>query len=195
MCAFRVDRSLSCSKTRLDGLLVSRPWYAVFTHPRHEKRVSEQLRMREVEAYVPTYTCKHVWKNRQTVQLELPLFPGYIFARLGSLERKRVLGAPGVVTIVEGTRESGHVPEQYIQVLRTGLELGIIRPHAEPTVGDRVRILTEPFAGIHGVLTSERSERRVVVAIDCIGQSISIEVSRLEVEMVPTPRAIARSVC
>jgi transcription antitermination factor NusG len=194
MCAFRVDRSPSCSETRLDGLLASRPWYAIFTHPRHEKRVAEQLRIREVEAYLPTYTCKHVWKNRQTVQLELPLFPGYIFARLGPTERKRALAAPGVVTIVEGLRESGNVPEQYIQFLRKGLELGIIRPHAEPLVGDRVRILTEPFAGIEGVLTSERSELRVVVAIECIGQSVSIETSRLEIALVTRPRASARSV-
>jgi transcription antitermination factor NusG len=95
-----------------------------------------------------------------------------------------VLGAPGVVTIVEGTRESGRVPEHYIDFLRAGLALGRIHPHAEPAIGDRVRISCDPFAGIEGTLTRERSELRVIVTIECIGQSISIEVSRAEIELI-----------
>jgi transcriptional antiterminator RfaH len=187
MCAFRVDRNLSYSQTHLEGLVPTRPWFALFTHPRHEKRVAEHLRLRDVEAYLPTYTCRHIWKNRQTVTLEVPLFPGYMFARIAPTDRVCVLGVPGVVTIVEGARESGHVPDHYVEFLRTGLALGRIHPQVEPVIGDRVRILHEPFAGLEGILACERAELRVAVAIECIGQSISIEVSRTDIEWIATP--------
>jgi transcription antitermination factor NusG len=184
MCAFRVDRNFAYSQPRRDGPLPISPWFAVFTQPRHEKKVAERLRALDVEAYLPSFQSKHYWKNRQTVQIEVPLFPGYVFGRISPANRKRVLGAPGVVTIVEGARTSGQIPEHYIELLRAGLALGRIRPHNEPVVGDPVRIVSEPFTGVEGVLACERSETRVVVAIESVGQAISIEVSRAEIELV-----------
>jgi transcription antitermination factor NusG len=65
--------------------------------------------------------------------------------------------------------------------------MGRIHPQMEPVIGDRVRIVSEPFAGFQGILTCERSELRVVVAMECIGQSISIEVSRGDIELLATP--------
>jgi len=34
-------------------------WYAVYTYPRHEKKVFEQLVLREIESFLPYYRALH----------------------------------------------------------------------------------------------------------------------------------------
>lgn len=166
-------------------------WLAVFTQPRHEKKVADHLRARCVEAFVPTYTAQHRWKNRQSVVLELPLFPGYLFARMNTQERRLALGVPGMLSILGGYGQAElAVPDLYIATLQTGMALRRILPHPKAEIGDRVRIVSGPMAGISGTLAYIRSEFRVVISIEMIRQCVSIEVSRDEIEPEPASAAI-----
>src|SRR5438034_6510270 len=70
-------------------------WYAAYTSANHEKRVSEQLGMREVEHFLPLYPSVRRWKDRR-VRLEMPLFPGYVFVRIALRDRLQVLQVSGV---------------------------------------------------------------------------------------------------
>jgi transcription antitermination factor NusG len=165
------------------------PWFAIFTHPRYEKKVAEHLQARSIENFLPTYQSKRIWKNRQTVTLDVPLFPSYLFARIRPRDRGCALGVPGVLGIVGGPCCSAAVPDQYIDTLRTGLALRRIFPHPEPEIGERVRIVAGPLAGVEGILTFFKSVRRVVLSIELIRQWVSIEVSRDEIEpTIATPR-------
>ncbi len=151
-------------------------WFAVFTVPNHEKKVAEHCHYREIERFLPTYQCRRAWKNRQTVNLDLPLFPSYLFVRIQPAQRPLVLGIPGVLNVLGGRRLSSELPEHYIGMLRTGTALQRIVPYPDAAVGDKVRITAGPMAGIEGVLTEFRSSARVVVSIELIRQSIAIEV-------------------
>lgn len=139
------------------------------------------LEGRIVETFLPTYSAKRFWKNRQKVILDLALFPNYLFVRILPQQRGSVLGVPGVVGIVGTPHHASIVPDHYIVALRTGLALGRIGPHPTTEIGDRVRIIDGPLAGIEGVLAHIRSEFRVVISIAMIRQCISIEVSRDEI--------------
>jgi len=161
---------------------VENGWSAIFTHPRYEKKVAEHLTRHDVEAYLPTYTSKRRWRNRQHKSLELPLFPGYVFARVETRQRSQVLSTPGVLTILGDRRGSDLLPDRYIEALRTGLKLSRILPHPQAVVGARVRIVAGPLAGIEGVLTEVRSRLRLVLTLGMIQQSVSVEVSRNEIE-------------
>ena len=141
----------------------------------------EYCQYREIERFLPTYRCQRTWKNRQTVNLELPLFPSYLFVRIEPVQRSLVLGIPGVLNVLGGRRDSSELPEHYVGMLRTGTALQRILPYPHAAVGDRVKIASGPMAGIEGVLTQFRSATRVVVSIELIRQSIAIEVSRDEV--------------
>ena len=55
-----------------------------FHPPRHEKRVEQHLRLRNVESFLPLYRSPRKWRNGLKVVLELPLFPGYIFVRISA---------------------------------------------------------------------------------------------------------------
>jgi transcription termination factor NusG len=49
-------------------------WYAVYTYPRHEKKVFEQLVLREIESFLPYYRALHKWRNGCRVEVQVPLF-------------------------------------------------------------------------------------------------------------------------
>src|SRR5215470_16805970 len=74
-------------------------WYAVYTCARHEKRVKQQLDLRRVRCALPLYRAVHRWKDRRK-ELDLPLFPSYIFVNLALADRVHVLQIPGVVSFV-----------------------------------------------------------------------------------------------
>ena len=78
-------------------------WFAVYTAPRHEKRVGQYLGVKQIEHYVPLYQARRKWSDGTTVILDLPLFPGYVFVRIDRSQRVRVLQVPGVVSFVGGT--------------------------------------------------------------------------------------------
>ena len=74
-------------------------WYAVYTCARHEKKVKQQLDLRQIRCALPLYRAVHRWKDRRK-ELDLPLFPSYIFVNLALTNRLRVLELPGVVSVV-----------------------------------------------------------------------------------------------
>jgi transcription antitermination factor NusG len=157
-------------------------WYAVFTAPRHEKRIAWHFGQRQIESFLPLYKVRHRWKNRCTMTLELPLFPNYVFARTNPQERLRVLSVPRVLSIVSRGREPVPVPDHYITGLRDGLLTHAIEPHPGLEVGDRVRITTGAMAGLEGVLDRRKNSFRVVLRLDMIGRSVAIEVGVEDIE-------------
>src|SRR5215470_15040410 len=83
----------------LPAVFVEEHWYAAYTCASHEKRVAGELGARDVEHFLPLYTSVRRRKDRR-VNLELPLFPGYVFVRLALSDRLRVLQIPSVVRLV-----------------------------------------------------------------------------------------------
>jgi transcription antitermination factor NusG len=159
-------------------------WFAVFTSPRHEKRVAQHFARREIEFFLPLYHPIHHWKNRCKVQLDLPLFPSYIFVNIDRRERVLVAVVPGVRRIVGNNRESVCVPDGYIEFLREGLRLGKIEPHSYLTAGKRVRITDGAMMGMEGVLVRRKNEFRVVITLEMIGQSVAVEIDIADLEPV-----------
>src|ERR1700739_2231859 len=74
-------------------------WYALYTCPRHEKRVAEQMERRSISCFLPLYRSVRRWKDRRK-ELELALFPGYVFVRMALENKLKVLELPGAVRLV-----------------------------------------------------------------------------------------------
>lgn len=169
-------------KQGLGSSLTLPQWYAVFTFANHEKRVFTHCQQRQIDAFLPLYQARHKWKNRCTVDLQLPLFPCYFFVQIASQNRRRVLEVPGVVSIVSSGRELLPVPDDYIRSLRDGLLVHRIEPSLDAVVGDPVRITKGPFAGAAGVLERSKNGLRVVLRMKMLSRSISVEVGAGEIE-------------
>jgi len=159
-------------------------WYAVQTRPRHEKRVAERLRARSVETFLPVHRCRHKWNNGVLADLELPLFPGYLFARAPISERIRLLQLPGIVGFAASSAHPTAVPDVDIEALRTITSSSRVEPHPFLNVGDRARIVAGPLAGLEGILLRRKQALRIILSVQIIMRSIAIEVSEFDVEPV-----------
>jgi transcription antitermination factor NusG len=159
-----------------------RRWYAVFTFPQSEKSVVRQLDLRQIESFLPTYETVRVWKNRQRVKIVLPLFPTYLFVRIETRERVRVLQAPGVLQIIGNGRENASLQDSEIDLLRFGCKGKKIEPYTELVVGERVRIKNGVMQGIEGVLVRRSHNLRFVLTVEAINQHAAVEVSAEDLE-------------
>jgi transcription antitermination factor NusG len=158
-------------------------WFAVYTSPRHEKRVGQYLLQKEIEHYVPLYQARRKWRDGSKVTVDLPLFPGYVFVRIDRSERVRVLQVPGVLSIVGGTgRQPASLQDAEIDALRAGLSLRNAEPHPLLTVGQRARIRSGALAGMVGIVVRRKNSLRVVLTMDLIRQSVAVEVDGAELE-------------
>lgn len=153
-----------------------REWYAVFTVPKNEKSVLKHLALRSVESFLPTYESTHTWKNRQRVQITLPLFPSYLFVHIDLSERIKVLQSPGVLHIVGNGRNHIPLERAEMEFLRWGFQGRRIEPYRELVVGRKVRIKTGVMEGIVGTLVRKNSSLRFVLSLNLINQHASVEV-------------------
>jgi len=116
------------------------------------------------------------------VQLELPLFPGYVFVRLALCNRLRVVQIPSVVRLVGFGGLPTALPDTEMEILRSGLCQRLrAEPHPFLTVGRRVRITGGPFAGLEGVLRRKRNSLRAVVSLSLIQRSVALDVDVADV--------------
>lgn len=157
-------------------------WYAAYTCAQHEKRVAEQLGQRSAEHFLPLYKSVRRWKDRR-VQLELPLFPGYVFVRMPLRDRLRVLEIPSVAHLVSFNGIPAALPEEEIESLREAL-VGRLRaePHPYLTIGRRVRITAGPLASFEGILVRRKGSLRVVLSMDLVQRSIVVNVDVSDIE-------------
>jgi transcription antitermination factor NusG len=159
-----------------------RSWFAVHTGSNHEKRVAQHLRVREIETFLPLYGVTKRWKNRTTVKVEMPLFSGYVFARITPSEKIRVLEVPMVCSIVGNKREPIPLPDAEIERLRAGLQGQQAHPFPYVKVGKRVRIRSGPLTGLEGIVVRTYGGLSVVLSVDLIQKSIAVHVEADELE-------------
>jgi len=159
-------------------------WYAAYTCANHEKRVAAQLLARSVEHVLPFYSSLRRWKDRRVV-VDMPLFPGYVFVRLALCQRLRVLQIPSVVRLVGFGGQPHALADEEVALLR-GCLGGAARfaPHPYLRAGSRVRIARGPLRGVEGILVRKKSRLRVVLSIDVIACSASVEVDSADLERI-----------
>lgn len=163
-------------------------WFAVYTAPRHEKRLAQYFEIRQIDYFLPLYRVLRKWRNGSKASIELPLFPNYIFVRIARRDRVRVLEVPGVLSIAGAGREPIPLPDEEIEALRRGVEFSKIEPHPYLVVGERVRINAGPLAGMEGVLVRKKNSCRVVLTLSLIMQSVAVELDAGDIEPVRVPR-------
>jgi transcription antitermination factor NusG len=159
-------------------------WYAIYTIHHHEVSVLRHLDLRAIESFYPTYEVVRLWKNRQRIRMSVPLFPGYLFARSGDLDYRKVLQCPGVVRLVGNQCGPLPVADSVIELLRTSVAEKRVEPYRELAVGERVRVKSGLMRGVEGVLVRKDNAWRFVLTIESISQHVAIKVEAENLEPV-----------
>jgi transcriptional antiterminator NusG len=157
-------------------------WYAIWTRSRHEQVVREQLQRKGYETFLPTVLRWSRWKDRRK-KIDWPLFPGYCFARFESQRRLPVLTCPGVVNIVSFNGDIAPIPDQEIDGIRRLVESDLqYDPCPLIREGTMVEVMHGPLKGVVGRLTRKGPHARLMLAVDLIGQAVSVEVDAADVK-------------
>jgi transcription antitermination factor NusG len=164
------------------GAEATKQWYALQTRSRHEKQVAQRIAAQSLEMFLPVHCCRHLWKNGVHANVEMPLFPCYLFAKASIHDRLRLLRLPGVLGFAASSMHPTAIAEADMQMLRLATEQLRAEPHPYLAAGDWVRIVAGPLAGMEGVLIRKKHEYRVVLSIEAIMRSIVVEVSEFEIE-------------
>jgi transcription antitermination factor NusG len=166
-------------------MVSSNAWFAIRTNSRHERKVAVSLEEKGVEIFLPMYTVVRQWSDRQ-VRMAAPMFPGYVFVRLGSggsEDRVSVLRTFGVIGFV-GLRGMGApIPEDEIGAIKTVLREKIpFTVHPALIPGQKVRIRGGSLDGVQGVLTSFAGDESLIISVESIQQSLALRISGYRVE-------------
>jgi len=153
-------------------------WYALYTRPRHEKKVYDQLKEKHIEAFLPMVEKVRQWKDRKK-RIQVPLFTSYVFVHTELKDRFAALETHGVVRMVSFGGVPAAIPDWQIEQLRRVIEHpDTLQLENYLREGDWVEVIDGPFKGIKGRLRELRGETRVVINIDGIFQSASFVVDK-----------------
>jgi len=155
---------------------ISYPWYAVRVKSRHENTVAAHLHARGYQAFLPLYKSRNRWSDRFK-EIELPLFPGYVFCQFDLLNRLPVLSIPGVVYVVGVGRTPVPIDETEIAAIQATVKSGLpSQPWPFLQIGHRVRIEHGPLCGIEGILLGFRGHQRLVLSVTLLQRSVAVQV-------------------
>jgi transcription antitermination factor NusG len=182
----------ACRRVELSALDGAKKWFAVFTVPRHEKRVEAHFRLREIENFLPLYERERQWKDQSKGVVQLPLFSNYIFVRIGYDGRVPVLRVPGVISIVGFGPRPFPIPDLHIRRLQEGVLQAKIEPYPYLVAGTRVRIRSGAMAGMEGILLRKKNGFRVVITLEILMKSVTVEVGLEDVEPIGSSSSISR---
>ncbi len=174
------------TKEKTDGLvnLPAVQWYAAYVKHQHERKATDLLQRKGIEAFLPEQKVMRHWKDRNK-ELFLPLFPGYLFLHTNLQDKLAILNTPGVFFIVENGGRACPISREEIESIRRVTEAGLAaQPHEFVTEGDRVRVRSGPLSGVVGILTQFKNQYRVVLAVGLLQKAVSVEVNASNVERI-----------
>lgn len=157
-------------------------WYALYTRSRHEKVVNEGLQKKGIEAFLPLRRISRHWSDRVQT-LEEPIFSGYLFVRIPLRERLEVLQTRGSVRFVSFNSLPTPIQEKELEAIRRFVEEELsIDPYPYLAEGDRVYVRSGPLKGVEGFIVRKNRHTRLVISLDLLFQSVSVEIDEALVE-------------
>ena len=183
--------------TVAEPLRNNHPWYAIRVQSKFENLASTALRGKGYEEFLPLYRSRRRWSDR-VKELDLPLFPGYLFCRFDVHDRLLpILTTSGVIAIVGAGKTPIPIADEEIATIRAVLGSGLAaQPCPFLNVGAGVYIERGPLAGIEGIVTNLNKKYRLVISVTLLQRSVAVEIDREWARPIPDrmgPRAVTPS--
>jgi transcription antitermination factor NusG len=160
-------------------------WYALYVQVNHEKEVAKRLEQKQVGCFLPTL---ETWSKRRDrrKKIQLPMFPGYVFVHclLDSSANLTIVKTPGALSLVHNSDGPLSIPSFQIENLQSIiLSAQPLQIHPYLREGEWVHVVRGPLAGCVGILSRvDPRKGRLVVSIDIIKKSVSVELDLEDVE-------------
>ena len=154
-------------------------WYLIHTKIRKEQCALQNLEQQGFECYLPEMHAEKLRRGTMAVVPE-PLFPRYLFIRLGTgLEGQSwapIRSTTGVSRLVAFGTTPAKVGDELVEVIRsqTGGPDSLRRQFE---LGQAVVITQGPFAGLEAVYQMSDGESRVMVLLNILSKSVRLAIA------------------
>jgi transcription antitermination factor NusG len=154
------------------------PWYALQVASRCEKAVASGLALRGYSELLPLFRSRRKWSDRLQ-DVDLPLFPGYVFCRLDVNRRLPALLIPGVVRIVGVGKTPIPVDDDEIAAVQAVVKSGLLaQPWPFLKAGQTVTIEEGPLRNVTGIITEIKGSEQLIVSITLLQRSLAVAIPR-----------------
>jgi transcription elongation factor/antiterminator RfaH len=162
-------------------------WYVLHTKSRFENVVNDGLTRKQIEVFLPKMTVKSKRRDRKAM-IRVPLFPGYVFVKtdLHPQHHLEIVKTAGAVRLIGSKQGPVPVPDETLASLKIMVSTDLpVNTGNRLQKGDRVMVVSGPFAGVTGTFVRYGGQGRVIVNIEALGQYAGVEVSEEDLEILP----------
>jgi len=148
-------------------------WYALRVRTKCEKVVVGGLKQRDIINFLPLYQTKTQWSDRVKTN-SVPLFPGYVFAKLTGQELHLVPRVPDCMYVVGRGTVPEPLEESEIDAVKRLVAGGTgVGPWPFCTAGQTVEVTHGPLAGLRGVYVRSASKDRLIISLPILQRSVA----------------------
>lgn len=164
---------------------ITKQWYAIYTRPRWEKRVSKRLSDKGLQTYCPLNKVMRQWHDRKKMVLE-PLFRSYVFVHIDLKDRTQVLQTVGVLHFVNWLGRPACIRDEEIEEIRK-----FLKEHSDVSVKDQNFKMDDEVKIANGPLISQKGRivqikrNTVKLLVPSLGLALYAEVEKTDIVKVP----------
>ncbi|WP_018612116.1 UpxY family transcription antiterminator [Segetibacter koreensis] len=155
----------------------SKKWFALYTKPRWEKKVSSILELKGVECWCPLKKTQKQWSDRRKI-VEEPLFTSYVFVRINDTEKSGVLMTDGIINFVFHVGKPAVIRDQEIEIIKKFL----LEKEASITVqsfqsldeNTKIKVNHGVFMDAKGIVV-KGGKKKVYVKLESLDQVMIVE--------------------
>lgn len=150
-----------------------RKWYVAYVRLFHERKTAENLSLMGIESFVPIREEIHQWSQRKKKVMRV-LIPQMIFIHATQKERMEALTLPAIsrYMVLRGEHTPAVIPDQQMKQFMFMVDYSeeTIEMFTSPLeLGQKVKVIKGPLAGMEGELMEIDGKSKIVVRLDLLG--------------------------
>ena len=151
-------------------------WYVIYTKPKWEKKVAEQLAEAGIDCYCPLITQIRKWSDRKK-KVEVPLFNSYVFVQLDESERNSVFQSAGVVRYLFWLGKPAIVRHEEIEVIKKWINTSDAADIMVDRykIGDAIQLESGPFSAQKAIV-QEVTNTHYVLVLESLGCVLKMKI-------------------
>ena len=159
-------------------------WHVVYTRPRSEKKVAQNLARRNIESYCALNKSVHQWADRKKTIYQ-PLFDNYVFVHIYESEQKLVKQTDGVLNFVYWLGQPAVVKIEEIEAMQSFLQEheDVRLEKVNVSTTEQVNVIEEPLVYQDGSGLDLKNQA-VKLTIPSLGCAMVAEVRKSNVEII-----------
>lgn len=156
-------------------------WFAIYTRPRAEKTVKDELDKLNYEAYLPLNKEVRQWKDRLK-KVEVPLFSSYVFVKVNAKQYyeipKLIKGFVKYVTIGGNIIAVRDAEIDLIKRIVDNTEDELSVSNEDLSLNEIIELKSGKLKGLRGKLVEFRGKYRIAVRIESLGANLLLDINK-----------------